>query len=425
MEVPSHHLKQKVCVSRPPYREGRHPKAVKVYTVNNESIYLIIQGVPSVGAGGELNKLCSSFGPVEEFRPLDEYPCEDKYTEVYLIKYKKIQSSRFAKRKLDEYSFFGGCLHVFYAPEYESVQETREKLCDRRQVVAKKIRQHNNERTQYRQQRQLALNSAESHEVAVESRVPPLPLPPGTPMQISNPEVPLLHHHADAPEKSTSFAVATTPVIPEESPSLTPAPNCTDFSQPQSESHTEHNVFHLPLPPISIKANGKQKMVRENWRQYEYSKVPTAHATLPQGYDGRLSVPEYNYKTFSVPTHHEVNTEKIKSTDNVNPQDSQIVIRDYKVAKPALKFVPRQTVKKAASGQEAEETRQPAGAGGSQDDNLRKNAFRLGKVQGPEELPGRKRTLPTVAQQSVNDTILSIRGKISKIIGERVGQKPP
>ena len=66
----------------------------QVYTVNNESVYLVIQGVPSVGAGGELNKLCSSFGSVEDFRPLDEYPCEDKYTEVYLIKYKKIQSSR-------------------------------------------------------------------------------------------------------------------------------------------------------------------------------------------------------------------------------------------------------------------------------------------------------------------------------------------
>jgi hypothetical protein len=48
---------------------------------------------------------------------------------------------RFAKKKLDDYSFFGGSLHISYAPEYESVKETREKLQDRRKIIAAKIRQ--------------------------------------------------------------------------------------------------------------------------------------------------------------------------------------------------------------------------------------------------------------------------------------------
>ena len=51
-------------------------------------------------------------------------------------------SSRFAKKKLDDYSFFGGILHVCYAPEYESVAETRQKLQDRRKVIAAKTRQN-------------------------------------------------------------------------------------------------------------------------------------------------------------------------------------------------------------------------------------------------------------------------------------------
>lgn len=46
---------------------------------------------------------------------------------------------RFAKRKLDDLSFFGGILHVCYAPELESVEETHEKLIQRRKEVHFKL----------------------------------------------------------------------------------------------------------------------------------------------------------------------------------------------------------------------------------------------------------------------------------------------
>ena len=49
---------------------------------------------------------------------------------------------RAAKRRLDDWSFYGGVLHVCYAPEYETVQETREKLQDRRKTIAAKVRQY-------------------------------------------------------------------------------------------------------------------------------------------------------------------------------------------------------------------------------------------------------------------------------------------
>lgn len=47
---------------------------------------------------------------------------------------------RVAKKKLDNRSFFGGILHVCYAPEFETVDDTREKLQERRKIIAKKTR---------------------------------------------------------------------------------------------------------------------------------------------------------------------------------------------------------------------------------------------------------------------------------------------
>jgi hypothetical protein len=70
---------------------------------------------------------------------LKEYPSEP-FTEVYRIKFAAIDSARIAKKKLDNRSFFGKNLHVSYAPEFESVQDTREKLQQRRRVIEWKTR---------------------------------------------------------------------------------------------------------------------------------------------------------------------------------------------------------------------------------------------------------------------------------------------
>ncbi|XP_026205184.1 RNA-binding protein 48 [Anabas testudineus] len=133
-EVYKHHEQRKVCISRPKYREGRKEKAVKVYTINLESRYVMVQGVPAIGVMTELIQLCALYGVVEEYRPLDEYPAEE-FTEVYLVKFQKLTSARAAKRHMDEKSFYGGVLHVCYVPEYETVEDTRLKLQDRRRYV--------------------------------------------------------------------------------------------------------------------------------------------------------------------------------------------------------------------------------------------------------------------------------------------------
>ncbi|EDL84369.1 similar to RIKEN cDNA C030048B08, isoform CRA_b [Rattus norvegicus] len=131
-----HHVQTAVCDSRAKYREGRRPRAVKVYTINLESQYLLIQGVPAVGAMKELVERFALYGAIEQYNALDEYPAED-FTEVYLIKFVKLQSARIAKKKMDEQSFFGGLLHVCYAPEFETVEETRKKLEERKAYISR------------------------------------------------------------------------------------------------------------------------------------------------------------------------------------------------------------------------------------------------------------------------------------------------
>uniref|UniRef100_G3UQ04 RNA-binding protein 48 n=1 Tax=Meleagris gallopavo TaxID=9103 RepID=G3UQ04_MELGA len=135
-----HHQQLGACGSRAKYREGRRPRAVKVYTINLESRYLLIQGVPALGVMKELVEQFALYGAIEEYHALDEYPAE-QFTEVYLIKFQNLQCARVAKKKMDERSFFGSLLHVCYAPEFETVQETREKLQDRRKYIAKATNQ--------------------------------------------------------------------------------------------------------------------------------------------------------------------------------------------------------------------------------------------------------------------------------------------
>eukprot|EP01018_Ginkgo_biloba_P009302 Gb_33918 [translate_table: standard] len=125
-------------MSRPAYRKKGEPPAVRVYTVCDESRYLVVRNVPALGCIDELVKLFGVYGPIEEYRLLDEEECEP-FTDVYWIKFVHISNARFAKRKLDEYKFLGNLLQVTYAPEYETLLDTKEKLEERRHVVLNRI----------------------------------------------------------------------------------------------------------------------------------------------------------------------------------------------------------------------------------------------------------------------------------------------
>ncbi|XP_053570016.1 RNA-binding protein 48 isoform X2 [Bombina bombina] len=125
------------------------------------------------------------YGAIEEYNALDEYPAEE-FTEVYLIKFQRLQSARVAKRKLDERSFFGGLLHVCYAPEFETVQETREKLQERRKFVAKATSGRERYTTEKKQEPLRNVSQtykSEFSESGLNSYNRALPLPPSEPLQ--------------------------------------------------------------------------------------------------------------------------------------------------------------------------------------------------------------------------------------------------
>lgn len=119
-------------------RDEGDPPAVRVYTVCDESRYLIVRNVPALGCIDELVKLFGQFGPIEEYRLLDEEECEP-FTDVYWIKFVHISNARFAKRKLDDYKFLANLLQVTYAPEYETLLDTKDKLEERRHTVLNRL----------------------------------------------------------------------------------------------------------------------------------------------------------------------------------------------------------------------------------------------------------------------------------------------
>lgn len=134
----AHHQRKQLCETRPTYRQGKKLTSVRVYTVNDESRHLLIHGVPAIAVAAELQVLCQRFGSVEELKLVTDYPTE-KFCEVYYARFRTVQSARFAKNHLDDRSFFGGVLHVCYAPELERVEDTRDKLVVRKREIEHRL----------------------------------------------------------------------------------------------------------------------------------------------------------------------------------------------------------------------------------------------------------------------------------------------
>jgi len=138
----SHHKQADFCFTRPDYRATGNETAVKVYTVSQESSFLLVQNVPTLGLSKALAQLFGNFSTLQRFEKLQNYPCEE-FCEAYLLKYSSLPSARYAKKKHDNAVFYNSKLHVCYAPEYESVLETRDKLITRQKIVAAKLRNPN------------------------------------------------------------------------------------------------------------------------------------------------------------------------------------------------------------------------------------------------------------------------------------------
>jgi len=105
---------------------------VKGYTVAQESLFLIVSSVPAVKLQKELFNCAKKYGSVVDFKRLDDYPNDVQFTETYMVKYATLKEARFAKKMMDSKNFFGGSLHVFYAPELENIEDTLAKMQERR-----------------------------------------------------------------------------------------------------------------------------------------------------------------------------------------------------------------------------------------------------------------------------------------------------
>jgi hypothetical protein len=139
-----HHIKDNVCLNRPPYRNGKKLRAVKVYTIAQESKYLLIQNIPAIsGVLEQLLPYFNQYGNIEQYWRLDGYERKDpkddeQFIDTILIKFVQIHQARLAKCRLDDMNFMGSNLHICYAPECENLEDLREKMMERRTIVERK-----------------------------------------------------------------------------------------------------------------------------------------------------------------------------------------------------------------------------------------------------------------------------------------------
>lgn len=139
-----HHVKGNVCLTRPPYRDGKKLRAVKVYTIAQESKYLLVQNIPSIrNVTEQLLPYFNQYGKIEQHWRLDGYERKDttdgnEFFDTILIKFLQIHRARMAKCRLDDMNFMGSNLHICYAPECESLDDLREKFQERRTIVQRR-----------------------------------------------------------------------------------------------------------------------------------------------------------------------------------------------------------------------------------------------------------------------------------------------
>uniref|UniRef100_A0A182JVV9 RNA-binding protein 48 n=1 Tax=Anopheles christyi TaxID=43041 RepID=A0A182JVV9_9DIPT len=157
----SHHIRYQYCQNRPLYRSSRQLTAVRVYSVANESRHLLVFGVPQINLLRELRQDLVRFGALESISNITEswqqehegsnelHP--EPFTDVFHVCFAKLEKARQAKKLLDARNFYGGILHISYAPELESLEEVRAKLSQRRSEVRFRLKidrgRHSKKRT--------------------------------------------------------------------------------------------------------------------------------------------------------------------------------------------------------------------------------------------------------------------------------------
>ncbi|VDN24606.1 unnamed protein product [Dibothriocephalus latus] len=88
-----YHGKVGPCLTRPPYRDGKRKRAVKVFTIADESMYLLIFGVPSLGLEKHLKDKIKKICPPKSLEKV-EHPDTERFTETFLTKFENVGAAR-------------------------------------------------------------------------------------------------------------------------------------------------------------------------------------------------------------------------------------------------------------------------------------------------------------------------------------------
>lgn len=64
----------------------------------------------------------------------------EQFTDVYHAKFRKIEHARRAKKFFDARNFYGGIIHISYAPEFEANDDIRRKFSQRKKEVQYRLK---------------------------------------------------------------------------------------------------------------------------------------------------------------------------------------------------------------------------------------------------------------------------------------------
>ncbi|OWZ15664.1 hypothetical protein PHMEG_00010658 [Phytophthora megakarya] len=128
-------------------------RGVRVFTVANESRYVVVRNVPALGVIEDLLKRLSLYGKVCEYRLLDHaddreealrYENTDhddnEFTDTVWVQYETVNNARHAKARGVQKPFYGSRLQISYAPQFESRDDTADKLAQRRLLLLRRAR---------------------------------------------------------------------------------------------------------------------------------------------------------------------------------------------------------------------------------------------------------------------------------------------
>ncbi|KAH8870309.1 RNA-binding protein 48 [Schistosoma japonicum] len=66
----------------------------KVFTIADESCYLLIFGVPSLNLDQPVKERCRHYGNIDSVVKIIDYPDKELFTDVFLVKYNNLRAAR-------------------------------------------------------------------------------------------------------------------------------------------------------------------------------------------------------------------------------------------------------------------------------------------------------------------------------------------